>query len=397
MEHQSYTDWSLEFHQRVATRRVPLIGSIELTQRCNQKCVHCYNNLPMDDHETRRNELSHGEYCRILDEITAAGCLWLLFTGGEIFIRPDFPDIYAYARQKGLLISLFTNGSLITPAMADFLSTHRPFAIEISIYGRTRETHERITGVPGSYEKTLRGIRLLSERGLPLIVKTMVITLNKHEVWDMQRMVEEELGLEFRFDAMINPRIDATPSPLAVRLRPEEIVALDLQDPRRTSEWQRFCGHFPGLPRDCGPKDALFDCGAGVQAFAIDPVGRLSNCLMWTRTTYNLREGTFHEGWETFLAAVLDQKSRRRTKCAACAIKAMCGMCPVNGALECRDPEAPVDFLCRVAHLRAYALGLSISPHGDCEYCAGGREYDAMVKAVAVLRAESTEREDGRK
>jgi len=387
MEVQSYTDWSLKFHQRVATRRVPLSGSIELTHRCNQRCVHCYNNLPMDDREARRNELSFEEYCRILDEITAAGCLWLLFTGGEIFIRPDFADIYTYAGHKGLLISLFTNGTLVTPAVADFLAAHRPFAIEISIYGRTRETHERITGVPGSYERTLRGIRLLSERALPLVVKTMVITLNKHEVRDMQRMVAEELGLEFRFDAMINPRIDCSQVPLAVRLRPEEIVLLDLQDPRRTSEWKRFCGHFPGPPRGRGPKDALFDCGAGVQAFAIDPAGRLSNCLMWTRTTYNLRQGTFNEGWETFLAAVLDQKSRQRTKCSACGIKAMCGMCPANGLLECLDPETPVDFLCRVAHLRAYALGLSVSPHGECKYCEGGGEYEAMRKTVAALRA----------
>ncbi|MHC4545942.1 MAG: radical SAM protein, partial [Planctomycetota bacterium] len=152
------------------------------------------------------------EHCRILDEITAAGCLWLLYTGGEIFARKDFLDIYTYAKQKGLIVSLFTNGTLITPKVADYLVRWRPFGIEITLYGRTRETYERVTGIPGSYERCMQGIKLLMERELPLKLKTMAITINKHEIWEMKRYVEEDLGLEFKFDAMINPRIDCSQS-----------------------------------------------------------------------------------------------------------------------------------------------------------------------------------------
>jgi len=209
MKIQNYGDWSLDLHQRVVAQRVPVSGSVEITQRCNLKCTHCYNSLALSDIEARRNELTYDEHCRILDEITAAGCLWLLYTGGEIFARKDFLDIYTYAKRKGLIISLFTNGTLITPKVADYLVRWRPFAIEITLYGRTRETYERVTGIPGSYERCMRGIRLLMERGLPLKLKTMAITINKHEIWEMKRFVEEDLGLEFKFDAMINPRIDA--------------------------------------------------------------------------------------------------------------------------------------------------------------------------------------------
>ena len=279
METQSYSDWSRGIHQRVAARRVPLGGSIELTRRCNLRCVHCYNNLPLEQGPARRAELTCEEHCRILDEITAAGCLWLLFTGGEIFARPDFRDIYTHARHNGLLITLFTNGTLITPAMADFLAAQRPFAIEISLYGRTRNTYERITRVPGSYDRALRGIRLLAERGLPLMIKTMAMTMNRHELRDMQQFVETELGQKFKFDAMLNPRLDYGQGPLAVRLQPEEIVALDLQYPERMSEWKQFCEHMQGPFHDPQQKDALFDCGAGHQAFAVDPFGGLSACL----------------------------------------------------------------------------------------------------------------------
>jgi MoaA/NifB/PqqE/SkfB family radical SAM enzyme len=133
----------------------------------------------------------------VLDEITEAGCLWLLFTGGEILVRKDFLDIYAHAKGKGLLINLFTNGVLVTEEIAAFLAGMPPFVIEISLYGSTPETYERITRVPGSFERCLRGIRLLKDRGLPLRLKTMVVTVNQHEIWEINRFVEEDLGLEF--------------------------------------------------------------------------------------------------------------------------------------------------------------------------------------------------------
>jgi radical SAM protein with 4Fe4S-binding SPASM domain len=207
------------------------------------------------------------------------------------------------------------------------------------------------------------------ERDLPLKLKTMAITTNKHEIWEIKRFAEEDLGLEFRFDAMINPRIDCSPTPLKVRLRPEEIVELDIKDPKRMGEWKRFAEQFNGpvhSPEDC---DKLFHCGAGIGNFAIDPAGRLNICLLSPRETWDLRKGRFREGWEDFLLKLRQKKITRSTKCVACEIKAMCGMCPVNAELENRDPEEPVDFFCQVAHLRAKALGFTIKPHGECEYC----------------------------
>ena len=106
------------------------------------------------------------------------GCRWLLLTGGEPFLRPDFLDIYTNANKKGLLLTLFTNGTLLTPRSADLLAERRPFAIEITLYGATQQTYERITGIPGSYARCRRGIDLLLERNLPLKLKTMVMTLN---------------------------------------------------------------------------------------------------------------------------------------------------------------------------------------------------------------------------
>src|SRR5438445_10682277 len=289
MKHQNYAEFSLELHERLFKHRIPVNGTIEVTRRCPLECAHCYNNLSMGDQEARRSELTYEEHCRLLDEITEAGCLWLLYTGGEIFARKDFLDIYTYAKQKGLLIGLFTNGTLITPKIADHLAEWRPFMIEITLYGRTRETYEQLTGIPGSYDRCMRGIRLLMERGLPLALKTVGVTINKHEIWDMKRFAEEELGLAFKFDSMINPRIDCSQAPLGVRLTPEEIVELDLRDTARIEEWRRLANDFPNQ----GLKTELYDCGGGINSFAVDPYGNLTICVLSHVDKFNLRNGSF--------------------------------------------------------------------------------------------------------
>lgn len=317
----SYGDFSLSLHEKLSSLR------------------HGGQGIPLNDAEARRSELSYEEHCRILDEITEAGCFWLLFTGGEIFARRDFLDIYAYARSKGLIITLFTNGTLVTEKIADYLVANRPFNIEVTLYGRTKQTYERLTGIPGSYEKCLRGIKLLRERRLPLKVKTVAVTINKHEIADMRKFVEE-LGAEFKFDAMMSPRIDCSQSPLAVRLKPEEIVEMDLEDQSRVAEWQRIATRFAPPPE---PASEVYHCGGGIDSFAIDPEGRMSICVLSHFDTFDLRSGSFREGWEGFINKVRHRKVTRMTKCATCALKSMCGMCPASGELENGDPESPDD------------------------------------------------------
>ena len=197
MNHATYGGFSRGIHERHFGRRAPVEVSIEVTRRCPLECLHCYNNLPMNDAGARQQELSLEEHRQLLDELVAAGCLWILYTGGEIFARPDFLDIYTEAKKRGFLVTLFTNGTLITPRVADYLAEWRPFAIEITLYGATRETYEALTQIPGSYDRCMRASGC-SERGLPLKLKTVPTTINKHEVYEMQRLAVEEFGVEFK-------------------------------------------------------------------------------------------------------------------------------------------------------------------------------------------------------
>jgi radical SAM protein with 4Fe4S-binding SPASM domain len=185
---------------------------------------------------------------------------------------------------------------------------------------------------------------------------------------------------------MMNPRIDCSRSPLAVRLSPAECVAFDLMDPQRMDEWKVFAEKFLGPANPPERSEDLYHCGGGVDSFSIDPYGGMSICVLSRVDRFDLRRGSVVEGWHQFLRDVRRKKLTRPTKCTACELKSMCGMCPANGELENQDAEAPVDFLCQVAHLRAHSFGLPVAPHGDCEYCPGGSGHDALVAEAIALK-----------
>jgi radical SAM protein with 4Fe4S-binding SPASM domain len=382
LEQQSYGEFSADLHQRQGGERVPLQVSIEVTRRCPLECLHCYNNLPMGDMEAKRRELSKEEHFKMLDELVEMGCFWLLYTGGEIFARKDFLEIYTYAKKKGFLITLFTNGTIINEQIADYLVEWPPFAIEITLYGRTRETYEALTAVPGSYDRCLHGIKLLKERGLPLKLKTVATSINKHEVLAMRQFAEEDLGVEFKVDGQINPRIDCSQSPLAVRLTPEEVVALDMCAPKAMNEYRRLARHDSENPPNLSQSDTVYFCGGGMNSFAINAHGEIGICVISQQDTFDIREAGVKRVWEESLLQLRKRKRTRVTKCIQCRIQSLCGMCPANGEMENGDKESPVDFLCHVAHLRAAVIGVDVPAHGDCEFCSNGSEHEAVAESA---------------
>jgi radical SAM protein with 4Fe4S-binding SPASM domain len=386
MEQLTYGAFSADLHEKQAGQRVPMQVSIEVTRRCPLECQHCYNNLPMGDQEARSREMTTKEHFRMLDELVEMGCFWLLYTGGEIFARKDFLEIYTYAKKKGFLITLFTNGTLITEKIADYLLEWPPFAIEITLYGRTRETYEALTQIPGSYDRCLRGIKLLRERGLPLKLKTVATSINKHEVVSMRRFAEEELGVEFKCDGLINPRIDCSQSPLAVRLTPQEVVALDMSSAKAAAEYRSLAERELASPSRPSI-DTVYFCGGGRKAFSINPAGEMSICVTSQQDTFDIRQSGLKYAWEHSLREVRDRKRTRVTKCVNCRIQSLCGMCPANGEMENGDKESPVDFLCHVAHLRAAVISAEVPAHGECEFCASGAEHDALLESALRIRS----------
>lgn len=343
-----YGEFSAHVHEYARLSRSPIVGSFEVTARCNLKCVHCYINLPAGDLSARKRELSCSEICSILDQIADEGCLWLTFTGGEVLMRKDFLEIYTHAKGRGILPAIYTNGTLITEQIADYLSEWRPFVVEISLYGMSRTTYETVTQVKGSYDRCMEAIDLLYARHVPLKLKAVALTSNVHELQAMKDFAED-LGVDFRFDPMINPRIDGSRQPTSYRLLPEQVVSLDWGDERRRGSWREFFDRQWGrVPVSQG----RYLCGAGISAFHIDSYGRLSLCLLARNPQYDLREGTFREGWQ-FLREVRELPVSHAMPCGACQLRPVCDQCPGWSQVEFGDDETPVEFVCQVTHLRA--------------------------------------------
>jgi len=349
----SYGEFGRRLMEMNPGRRIPWSGTFEVTARCNLNCVHCYISRPVNDQEAWGKELTTEEFCRLLDEIADEGCLSILFTGGEPFVREDFPEIYIYAKRKGFLVALFTNGTTLTPELADFLAEWPPRSLEVTLYGRTEETYEKVTPIPGSYSKCMTGIELLLERRLSVKLKTMALTINSHELWDMKAFAKQ-YGLEFRFDPNVNKRLDGDDSPCRYRLAPQEAVELDFADRDRWHALKEFCQRVRGAPAF---PERLYWCGAGSSGFHVDSYGKMSVCISSRVPSYDLRSGSFHRGWYEFIPGLLKQTRSRQTLCQSCGLSGMCDQCPGWAQLEWGDQESRVDFLCQVAHARAKLLG----------------------------------------
>ncbi|HOW97363.1 MAG TPA: radical SAM protein [Kiritimatiellia bacterium] len=322
---------------------LPMSGSIELTLRCNLRCRHCYIHAP----GAADGEMDTARARKVLDALADAGVLSLLVTGGEIFLRRDFREIYLHARRRGFLMTLFTNATRVDDGLADFLAAQPPRRIEISIYGHTAETYERITGGPGSFAAFRRGLDRLVARDLPVYLKSMVLRSNVHEFAAMKAWAES-LGRPFRYDAIVNARLDGGTEPFAERLPPEEAARWQVEadaEPRSPAEWR-------GKTEGWGPDPRLFRCGAGRVTFHVDPRGMLHPCLMWRRDPYDLLDGSV-AGWRRHMAELLRRRAPADSECASCLDRTMCLNCAATSAHEASAPGLPAAYYCAVCRARA--------------------------------------------
>ncbi|MDW7759911.1 MAG: radical SAM protein [Acidobacteriota bacterium] len=355
-------------HHPLFRNKAPLLGhlDIELTERCNNACIHCFINLPADDTRACRRELKTDQWKDILREAAELGALSVRFTGGEPLLREDFAELYVFARKLGLKVVLFTNGRLITPALADLLARIPPLMkVEISVYGMHPESYDAIACTPGAFAEFRRGLDLLSEQRIPFVVKSTRLPANLAEIEEFETWAATVpsmdhappysvfLDLRARRDSPAKNRHIA-----GLRISPEEAVALmDRQADTYCREMARFSARFM---RPQG--DELFSCGAG-QAGCVDAYGVFQMCLPLRHpdVVYGLNGGSLRQALtETF---PIFRKTRATNpeylrRCARCFLKGLCLQCPAKSWTEHGTLDTPVEYLCRVAHAQARYLGL---------------------------------------
>ena len=362
---------------RLWKKRSPLLGSLdlELTERCNNNCIHCCINLPREDDGARMRELSTITIKEILSQAAALGALSIRFTGGEPLLREDFIDLYLHARRLGLKVLLFTNARLITPELADLLARIPPLVkIEVTVYGLKPESYEAVSRVPGSYAEFRRGIGLLLERNVPFVVKGALLPPNYAEMESFEAWaatlpaMDKPPGYSLFFD--LRGRRDSSTKNRQIqslRLKPEDGIAiLKRNDEAYIKEMGEFCGKFMGPPGD-----RLFSCGAGYGA-CVDAYGMLQPCLQLRHPemVYDLHNGSLKEALTNFFPRLREETRALNpdylARCARCFLKGLCEQCPAKSWAEHGTLDTPVEYFCRVAHFQAMDLGLLRA--GECAW-----------------------------
>jgi len=307
--------------EKTKAKRIPFSALLELTYKCNLKCRHCY---VVD--EPQRQELSFEKICSILDELARAGCLYLVFTGGEILTRSDFFDIAFYAGKKGFALRLFTNGTLITPKAADKIKQICPASVEMSLYAKKAPLHDAVTGVKGSYEKTTRVFKLLKERGINTVMKSVLMKDTLGEFEGLKDFAAE-LGCRFVYDVSIVPRNDGCKKPQSCAVGQRELKKFLLRQVKIPEQ-----GPLP-IPLD----SAL--CNAGVNTVSVSAYGEVFACMAIRKPCGDLNKELFSDIWykSPALSEIRSARFSDLSQCRQCRFLNYCDRCSGVAFLEAGD------------------------------------------------------------
>src|ERR1700733_2891280 len=309
-----------EMGQRAMNLGVPLSVHLDITYRCNERCVHCY--LDHDDH----GEMTTAEIKKLLGELAEAGVFLLTLSGGEIMVRKDFFEILEYARELMFVVKLKTNAILIGPREADRIRDIGGDGIQVSIYSHRPEVHDAVTKVAGSLKRSLDAIRILKSRGLNVSISNVLMKDSAQDYAGV-RALATEMGVHSALDPMITPMMDGDRSPLQLNVSATALKEV-FRDPafavdiKEMSDSPTEMDHVP--------------CSAGHSACYVSPYGDLYPCVSFPLPSGNVRKQRFIDIWNHSeqLNEVRSIRIKDLPNCSACGNVSTCSRCPGLAYME---------------------------------------------------------------
>lgn len=339
MKQRSYKEFSLAAHVGNLALARPNTCQLELTYACGLRCSYCYAgsyNRP----EYIARELDTAEIKKIIDELRSLGVLWLNFTGGDPLMRPDYCELYSYARDRGFLITVCTSGYSLKKEHLDLFKRQPPFSIEITLNAVEEGLYERISVVKGSYKKALAAIAAVQRNKLPLKIKTTVTKLNLGHIPEIKRYVRQ-LGLKFDADYLLSSGFDHDKYPLAFQVPPEAI-------PGWLSRDNDICARPPQKSR--AKRNSFFTCAVTAgDAFQIDPYGNITLCFAIRRPRINVLKKGVAESLRKLIKYFKELDFKHDAECMTCAKRDYCWWCPGRAFVETGSLEKPIAYYCKLA------------------------------------------------
>ena len=346
--------------EKARKKRTLLNLTFELTTRCNNNCIHCFNNLSLNDKYALKNELSTNQIKAIVDQGVELGVLWITLTGGEILLRNDFIEIYTYIQKKGCLVSIFTNATLIKSEHIRLFQKHPPRNIEISAYGACGKSYAKVTRTR-NFSKFISGIEKLSAASIPFTLKTIMMKANVRYFNEIAEFCKKRTKKKFRFDPFLILRTDRNQARnkdiINQRLSADEIIKLEQLDSDRFKELHDQCVKIDNNPDEFIPPEQLFKCGAGLNGAFINSFGifQLCHSLVNNKCVYDLKNGSLKEAWQTFVPKILSLKSKKESykqNCGCCKMISLCMWCPATSDLETNKFDQQIESFCTLTKKR---------------------------------------------
>ena len=314
-----------EVGQKAFNLGVPIAVHLDVTYRCNERCVHCY--LDHDDH----GEMTAAEIRSVLDQLAEAGVFFLTLSGGEVFMRRDFFEILEHARRQLFNVKVKTNGVMIGQAEARRLRALHIDTIQISLYSHRAEVHDAITKLPNSFARTIRAICFLRDQGLRVTIANVLMTGNLSDHYGAQKLAAD-LGVHYTLDPTITPMMNGDTSVLALRAQGQELEEI-FCDPALVQNQEEFC--VP--PKPVSEQDLeSYSCSAGHSFCYISPYGDVFPCVQFPLPTGNVRRQKFLDVWNLSpqMREVRSIQARDLDTCSSCGHLASCTRCPGLAYME---------------------------------------------------------------
>lgn len=337
MNFEQIKQWYIE-------RDLIFYASFEITQNCNFDCKHCY----CPDKKTKI--LTFEDAKKIIDKLYDIGCFLLILTGGEILTCEYFKELYIYAKEKGFLIDLMTNGSLINEEIVSVFKKYPPHSVSVTVYGTSEEDYQIFTGNRNNFKKVMCGLEQLKQNNVEFNIRTVATKSLYNSIKNGSfDLLAERLKVPFRYDPIIFPKISGDKNPLNECLSPEEIVQLEKLNELRTNKWKCLIEDTTSFQ---------WKCRAGVNSLCIDYKGNAHVCGLYREKGISfIRENIddirahlkdVHE----FHEYIIDN-----SECSICRFRKICKWCPAYSNVYNGNETEKIPFFCKLAKARSGCFG----------------------------------------
>ena len=350
---------------RASQNRVPINGSLELLPLCNMNCDMCYVRLSREEMESQGRLRTASEWLEIAKQMQKAGVLFLLLTGGEPFLYPEFRELYVELLKMGFILTINTNATLIDEDLAAFLGKHKPRRVNITLYGADEEAYTNLCHYPGGFEKTIRGIKLLKENNVDVKIGGSLTRANQH---DIERIIDfgNELDVPVRVDTYMMPatRERKMPYNLQSRVEPERAAEIRINSLKKEMGPELFEQYVIQMHEQVNlemESSQNMSCFAGSCSFSINWQGEMRPCVILSKPAQSVFEVGFENAWKHITEET--DKIRINKKCCTCKLRPLCRTCPASGLLEGGAHDALPEYMCRYAE-KSYEIIKEIHEKG---------------------------------